>query len=127
MATGQCPLQPQVLVCDYPLDRQSNNHPLGRIVGDPLQWSVSSSDGKQLYYVEANGTFSIVAVPVMERGDELQFGSPQTLISRMNLASLPFYDVSRDGKKILVARLSQQGNQSVTLVTNFAEGLNKEK
>jgi hypothetical protein len=30
-------------------------------------------------------------------------------------------DVSPDGKRILISRLSQQGNQSVTLVTNFAE------
>ncbi len=101
------------------------------------KWQVSSGsgalpiwagDGKELYYVDqANGAFSIVAVPVKEQGDELQFGTPQTLISKMNLASLPFYDVSRDGKKILVARLSQQGNQSVTLVTNFADGLNQPK
>jgi len=85
-----------------------------------------SSDGKELYYVEVtNGAFSIVAVPVKEQGDHLQFGSPQTLVSKMNVASIPFFDVSPDGKKILVSRLSQQANQSVTLVTNFAEGLNK--
>ena len=85
-----------------------------------------SSDGKELYYVElANGSFSIVAVPVKEQGDQLQFGNPQTLSSKMNVASIPFYDVSPDGKKILVSRLSQQVNQSVTLVTNFAEGLTK--
>jgi hypothetical protein len=30
-------------------------------------------------------------------------------------------DVSPDGKRILISRLSHQGNQSVTLVTNFAE------
>ena len=85
-----------------------------------------SSDGKQLYYVElANGAFSIAAVPVKEEADRLQFGVPQTLVSKMNLASIPFYDVAPDGKKILVSRISQQLNQSVTLVTNFAQGLNR--
>jgi serine/threonine protein kinase len=88
--------------------------------GAPL-WS---SDGKELLYVEfSNGTYSIVAVPVKEQGDQLQFGSPQTLVS--NLAVLPYFDISPDGKKILMPRLSQQGNQSVTLVTNFTEGLKK--
>lgn len=101
------------------------------------KWQVTSktgglpkwgSDGKELYYVElANGTFSIVAVPVKERGDQLQFGNPQTLVSKMSVASVPFFDVSPDGKKILVSRLSQQVNQSVTLVTNFAEGLQQQK
>jgi hypothetical protein len=61
---------------------------------------------------------------VKEQGDQLQFGSPQTLVSKMNVASILFFDVSPDGKRILVSRISQQVNQSVTLVTNFAEGLN---
>jgi len=101
------------------------------------KWQVSSnaaglahwsSDGKELYYIEnLNGAYSIVAVPVKEQGDELQFGAPQTLIGKMNMATVPFYDVSPDGKRILVTRPSQQNSQSVTLVTNFAEALNKEK
>jgi len=101
------------------------------------KWQVSSNtaavphwsrDGKELYYVElANGAFSIVAVPVKEQGDQLQFGSPQTLVGNMNVATFPIYNVSPDGKRILVSRLSQQGKQSVTLVTNFAEGLNQQK
>jgi eukaryotic-like serine/threonine-protein kinase len=99
------------------------------------RWQVSSTsgaiprwskDGKEIDYVEsANGVFSIVAVPVKEQGDQLQFGSPQTLVGNMNAATFPTFDVSPDGKKILLPRLSQQGNQSVTLVTNFTEGLKK--
>jgi len=97
------------------------------------KWQVSSTsgaiphwsnDGKELFYVEiSNGTYSILAVPVKEQGDQLQFGSPQKLVS--NLAVLSYFDISPDGKKILMPRLSQQGNQSVTLVTNFTEGLKK--
>jgi len=99
------------------------------------KWQVSSneaalprwsSDGKELYYVGlANGAFSVVAVPVKEQGDQLQFGSPQTLVGNMNVAAPPLFDVSPDGKRVLMPRLSQQGNQSVTLVTNFTEGLKK--
>jgi hypothetical protein len=62
-------------------------------------------------------------VPVKEQGDGLQLGAPQVLIDSMG--SIPLFNVSPDGKKILVERISQQGNQSVTLVTNFAEELKK--
>ena len=84
-----------------------------------------SRDGKELYYIDS--TYSVISVPVREQGDALQFGAPQTLIARTNLATVPSFAVSPDGKKILVERLSQRVNQSVTVVTNFAEGLNKAK
>ena len=85
-----------------------------------------SSDGKQLYYASSIGnTFSLLSLPVKEQSDGLQFGAPQTLISKIDVAGSPYFDVSRDGKKILIERNSPQSNQSVTLVTNFTEGLNK--
>lgn len=97
------------------------------------KWQVSSnggilpiwsSDGKEIFYVGAESTkYSLVSVPVKEQGHGLQIGAPQTLISTMN--GIPLYDVSPDGKKIFIRRLSQKGNQSVTLVTNFVEGLKK--
>jgi eukaryotic-like serine/threonine-protein kinase len=81
-----------------------------------------SGDGKEIFYVSIdNSKYSLVSVPAKEQGEGLQIGAPQTLISTMN--GIPYYDVSRDGKKILVSRLSRQGNQSVTLVTYFADGL----
>jgi hypothetical protein len=36
-----------------------------------------------------------------------------------------FYDVTPDGKRILLDRISQQANQSVTVITNFAAELKK--
>ena len=88
--------------------------------GSLPQWS---SDGKELYYFD--GTASIQAVPVKQAGGALQFGAPQTLVSRLTILSIPFFDVAPDGKKILVARVAQQVSPSVTVVTNFAEGLKK--
>jgi hypothetical protein len=83
-----------------------------------------SGDGKEIFYVGLDGAkYSLISVPVKEQGEGLQVGAPQTLISTMN--GIPPYDVSRDGKRILVPQLSQQGSQSVTLVTNFADGLKK--
>ena len=88
--------------------------------GGLLLWS---RDGKELSYIDLR--YSVISVPVKIQGDALQFGAPHTLVSRTNLATVPSFAVSPDGKKILVERLSQQLNQSVTVVTNFAKSLNK--
>jgi eukaryotic-like serine/threonine-protein kinase len=108
-------------VCVVPFGDRKGKWQVSSTSGAIPHWS---DDGKDLFYVEiSNETYSIVAVPVKEQGDQLQFGSPQKLVS--NLTVLSYFDISRDGKKILMPRLSQQGNQSVTLVTNFTEGLKK--
>lgn len=86
-------------------------------------WPHWSADGKQLYYFD--GTFSILAVPVKEAGGALQFGAAQTLGNRVTIMAQPFFDVSPDGKRILLEQLSQQVSPSVTVVTNFTEGLKK--
>ena len=68
--------------------------------------------------------FNLFAVPVKDIGSALQFGSPQQLVSNWSAPQV-FYDVSSDGKKILLDRVSQQVNQSVTVVTNFTAELKK--
>jgi eukaryotic-like serine/threonine-protein kinase len=87
------------------------------------QGALWSKDGKELYYFD--GTQSLVAVPVQDSGGALRFGSPQTLVNRWTIVTFPFFDVSADGKKILLEQISQQVSQSVTVVSDFAEGLEK--
>jgi serine/threonine protein kinase len=82
-----------------------------------------SKDGKELHYFDP--TYSLLAVPVNAAGSALQFGTPQTLVSNWTVPSAPLYDVSPDGKKILLDRVPQQVSQSVTVVTNFTAGLKK--
>ena len=36
------------------------------------------------------------------------------------MVSTPFYGLSPDGKKLLLARVARQVSQTVTVVTNFA-------
>src|SRR5580700_5310112 len=81
-----------------------------------------SHDGSELYYVDP--AYSIYAVPVKEGAGALQFGAPQTLVSSWS-APTTHYQVSPDGKKILLYHVSQQVSDSVTVVTNFAAGLKK--
>jgi Tol biopolymer transport system component len=83
---------------------------------------VWSKDGKELFYSFSGN--SIFAVPVKESADALQFGAPETLISGWS-APDPSFQVSPDGKKILLYRVSQQVSDSVTVVTNFSSTLKK--
>ncbi len=84
------------------------------------RWSV---DGKQLYYYSAPNR-AVTFVPVTENNGALQFGAAQVLA--MSLASQRgLYDVTPDGKKILMEQVSQQVSQSVTVITNFASALKK--
>ena len=86
------------------------------------QVSTWSRDGKELYYLDPS--FNLFAVPVKEADGALQFGSPQQLVNNWSAPQV-FYQVSPDGKKIMLDRISQQVSQSVTVVTNFTAGLKK--
>ncbi len=88
--------------------------------GQVPQWS---KDGKELYYLD--GTQSIVAVPVKDLGNTLEFGAGQTLVSQWTVLSVPFYSVFPDGQKLLMERVAQQVSQPITVVTNFTAQLRK--
>ena len=85
-------------------------------------WTMWSSDGKQLYYMEPK--LSLYTVPVTESSGALQFGSSQLLMSNWSSPQF-FFDVAPDGKKILLDRIAQQVGQSVTVVTNWGAELKK--
>jgi len=85
------------------------------------QWS---RDSKELYYFNAV-TRTVFAVPVKESTGALQFGAAQALATNPASQGAGVYDVSPDGKKLLLNVVSQQVSQSVTVVTNFAAGLKK--
>ena len=99
--------------------------------GGQGKWQVSqsggngplwSADGKGLYY--ANLSYTVFVVPVKQLNDSLQFGTAQQLVSNTS-SQLFFYDVAPDERKILLNVISQQVNQSITVVTNWAEELKK--
>lgn len=99
--------------------------------GGQGKWQVSqsggngplwSADGKGLYY--ANLSYTVFAIPVKQLNDSLQFGTAQQLVSNTS-SQLFFYDVAPDESKILLNVISQQVNQSITVVTNWADELKK--
>ncbi len=99
--------------------------------GGQGKWQVSANggilpqwgrDGKELFYMDTS--YNLFALRVKDAGGALQFGSAQQLVSNWSAPQV-FYDISPDGKKILLDRISQQVSQSVTVVTNFTAGLKK--
>jgi serine/threonine protein kinase len=100
--------------------------------GGQGKWQVSANggilplwgkDGREFYYLD--GTQTLLAVPVRSAGGALEFGAPQSIVSRWTVLGQPFYDVTPDGGKILLDRVSQQVSQSITVVTNFTADLKK--
>jgi serine/threonine protein kinase/Tol biopolymer transport system component len=100
--------------------------------GGQGKWQVSanggihpkwSRDGKELYYMDPS--YSLYALPVKDTGGAMQFGAAQQLVSNWSAPQV-FYDISPNGKKILLDRISQQVSQSITVVTNFTAELKKQ-
>jgi len=98
--------------------------------GGQGKWQVSTNegllprwgtDGKELYYFAAS-IRSVMSVPVKENNGALQFGAGQAL-AISPASQQGFYDISPDGKRILLDMVSQQVSQSVTVITNFPAGL----
>jgi Tol biopolymer transport system component len=88
--------------------------------GSQPQWS---KDGRELYF--ANDISRVLSVvPVKESDGALQFGMAQALVTTPATQQFIF-DVSPDDKRILLNVVSQQVNQSVTVITNFPAGLKK--
>jgi serine/threonine protein kinase/Tol biopolymer transport system component len=87
--------------------------------GNEPSWS---RDGKTLYY--ANLSFTVFEVPIQQLNGTLQFGTAEQVVANMP-SQVFFYDVSPDGQKILLNVISQQVNQSITVVTNWVEELKK--
>jgi eukaryotic-like serine/threonine-protein kinase len=99
--------------------------------GGQGKWQVSqnggngplwSKDGKTLYF--ANLGFTVFGVPVQQPNHTLQFGTAEQIVANMP-SQVFFYDVAPDGQKVLLNVISQQVNQSITVVTNWTEELKR--
>ena len=99
--------------------------------GGQGKWQVTSQgssgpswtkDGKELFYMDP--AFNLYAVSFKEVDGAPQLGAPQQ-IPITTSAPTVFYDISPDGKKILIDNVAQQVSPSVTIVSNFAASLNK--
>jgi Tol biopolymer transport system component len=97
--------------------------------GGQGKWQISSnagvmphwsSDGRELLYADPG--YNIYAVEVKESGGTIQFGAPRIVVNNWSAPQF-FFNLSPDGRKILLDRVSQQVSQYVSVVTNWTAGL----
>jgi Tol biopolymer transport system component len=99
--------------------------------GGQGKWQVTSQgssgpawtkDGSELFYMDPG--FNLYVVSVKDVAGSPQLGAPQQIPITTSAPSV-FYDISPDGKKILIDNVAQQVSPSMTVVTNFTAGLRK--
>lgn len=96
-----------------------------QVSNDGGSWPEWRRDGKDLYYVSANGM--LMAAEISLRGSDLMVGKVAPLF-QVNVQLGPDwpYDVTADGKKFVVANQRPgQASQPLTLVTNWPALLKK--
>jgi serine/threonine-protein kinase len=111
--------QPEVYV--IPFLKGEGKWQVSRETGLQPQWA---HDGKTLFYFTTNVAF--VTVPVKLANGSPEFGSPEVHGNVPVATQQFFYDVSADGKKILLNSISQPGNQNISIVFNWPAELKKQ-
>jgi Tol biopolymer transport system component len=96
--------------------------------GGQGKWQVSTSggafpiwrrDGKEIFYVSTDGFLS--GVPIATGSDQIQPGKPEPLFR----AAADAYDVSPDGKRLLLDVVGDQNVKPVTVVLNWTAEMKK--
>jgi serine/threonine protein kinase/WD40 repeat protein len=96
------------------------------------KWKVSSGggayptwsgNGKELFYVNLVEDFFVC--PVSSKGSEIEFGTPQRLFHAATPGVGIVFDVSSDGKRLLVNHSEEEAQAPLQLVTNWPAELRK--
>jgi sugar lactone lactonase YvrE len=82
-----------------------------------------SGNGKELFYTAITDDF--LACPVTPKGSEVEVGTPQHLFHTPLVAVGVLFDVSSDGKRLLVNHTQEVAQAPLQLVTNWPAGLKK--
>jgi hypothetical protein len=78
-------------------------------------------DGHELYYVAGDGM--LTTVPVTFKNTSIEFGPPQRLFPAPLGQFRRNYEVSRDGKRFLIATPANPGGDAITVVLNWQAAL----
>jgi serine/threonine protein kinase/WD40 repeat protein len=96
------------------------------------KWKVSSGGGaypawtgnsKEIFYVSLGEDF--YACPLVPKGSELEVGSPQRLFHAPTPGVGVPFDISSDGKRLLVNQSQEEAQAPLQLVTNWPAELKK--
>jgi len=100
--------------------------------GGKGKWKVSANggyypawraDGKELFYTGVTDDF--FACPVTPKGSEIEVGAPQHLFHTPLPAIGILFDVSSDGKHLLVNHTEEEAQAPLQLLTNWSAELKK--
>jgi Tol biopolymer transport system component/predicted Ser/Thr protein kinase len=83
---------------------------------------VWSRDGKELYFIGADGKMMAVEV---KAGAKFEAGLPKPLFDSHFPSGLSRFDVSKDGRFLMPVQLEQSANAPMTVVVNWTAGLKK--
>ena len=86
-------------------------------------WPAWRGDGKELFYADLHDTF--FACLVTPKGSEMEVGTPQRLFNAPVPAIGQAFDVSSDGKRLLVNRSEEEAEAPLQLLTNWLAELKK--
>jgi len=97
------------------------------------KWQVSSgggsvpqwrADGKELFYVGNDGKLMTVAVEEKNGSPAFSTGQPLFTLPLAFAIGVPSYDMSRDGRRILIPKLMENANpEPITLIVNWTAAL----
>ena len=96
------------------------------------KWKVSSNggaypawraDGKELFY--ENLTNDFFACPIAVKGSEIEVGTPQRLFNTTSPGIGISFDVSADGKRLLINHAEEEAQAPLRLLTNWPAELKK--
>jgi Tol biopolymer transport system component/predicted Ser/Thr protein kinase len=129
-------LSPNGLWLAYQSDENRRNEVYVQTFPQPGgKWQVStnggrapvwSRDGKELFYLSADGKMMAVAV---KPGPQFEAGIPKPLFdvrtAGLDLRSASVYDVAEDGRFLIAVPVEQGGTTPITVVVNWQAGLRK--
>ena len=84
--------------------------------------SVWSRDGKELYFIGADGKMMAVEV---KAGAKFEAGVPKPLFDSHFSRGLTWFDVGKDGRFLIPVRLEQSASAPMTVVINWTAALKK--
>jgi eukaryotic-like serine/threonine-protein kinase len=89
--------------------------------GTRPQWS---KDGKELYFISADG--KLMSVSIRGSGGRFEAGTPQSLFEAPPPQSSGFLiDISKDGRFLILAPTEESAGAPITVLVNWTAGFTK--
>jgi eukaryotic-like serine/threonine-protein kinase len=118
--------QDEIYVIPFDASRFLNTDKAAADTAPGGRWEVSTdggafpkwrADGKEIFYVTTGG--KIMAAEVNGTVNHFEVGKPRLLFRTTLSAATPPYDVSSDGKRIVINTPGEEGNISLRVVVNW--------